>query len=82
MFKFETIGTYYDETIGYDYSLCRMKAKDLSEYLKESLQKKGIDYNNFNPGIKEVPSWELDNYMAIINKPPQEIYEYQNFFLF
>lgn len=80
--KSELIGSYIDDHIGSPYGLYRLNAKELSQYLKDKLVEKNIDYNQYNPDNNERGySWEKDENLLVINNPPREIYEYQNFFL-
>jgi len=80
-----SLGKFTDPLIGADYELFRFEnAKALSDQLKTTYNKKGIDYNLFNSEtLKEEQKWGRDEkeHKSTLSNPPQEIYEYQNFFL-
>jgi hypothetical protein len=63
------------------YNLCLANVKLVSEVLKKTLDKKGIDYSEHNHEIKTSSSWALRESSKVVDNPPKEIYEYQNFFL-
>lgn len=71
--QFTPIQNGFDNVINVQYHSVVIDSLELKEYLIDSLTKKGIDYKNFNNGGKNVKS--------IIDTPPNEIYEYQLFFL-
>lgn len=67
-----------DSILGVPYELVMVEsAKDLSDNLKKTLTKKGIDYAKYNSYTESTFS-DKDKSIQI---PPQEIYEYQNFFV-
>lgn len=67
------LGTFKDEVIGANYQLDIFdSAKQLSEKLKSTYANLDIDTKQFN--LKSFNDGDIEN-------PPQEIYEYQNFFL-
>ena len=78
------IGNYDDTIIGHPYDLYEVNAKELSDFLKANLSKKGIDYQRFNPdfNIGSEYSYGFKDKQGVINDPPKELYEYQNFVLY
>lgn len=72
-YSMKNLGTFNDKVIGANYKLDIFdSAKDLSNKLKDTYSKLNIDFKQFNS----------TNYNdGDIKNPPQEIYEYQNFFL-
>lgn len=75
---------FNDPIINYPYDLIEVNAKELSDYIKARLKKKGINYNEFNPDfdIEKRASWGMEDIKETIVNPPREIYEYLNFVLY
>ncbi len=68
------LGLHTDTILGVTYSLDIVKsAKDLSDELKNVLKKNGVDYTKYNSNNNDVNKCDVN--------PPNEIYEYQNFFV-
>lgn len=63
----------HDDVLGVIYENTKADAISLKNYLIEDLTNKGIDYKKF--------SKSNTGSVSIIQNPPKEIYEYQNFFL-
>jgi len=69
-----------DNVIDVMYENYKAEALGLKKYLIDTLNKKGIDYKNFNTwNFKEDYFNRSDE--NVIKNPPSEIYEYQLFFL-
>lgn len=81
--KFKNINKQTDNIIGVEYDSARINAMELSNYLKDNLKSKSIDYNIFNSDrLTKNNAHEYEKMdKAVIKNPPREIYEYQNFFL-
>ena len=84
--KLNLVLNHKDPTIGADYFLYLVNAKELSVYLKTNLKADKIDYNKFNSDYQEAKEekelWgEAKKEAALRKSPPEEIYQYQNFFL-
>lgn len=77
--KSQSLGTYKDPILGCNYSLNLVEsAKDLSDQLKAVLKKNNIDYRQYNRHSFSESRYDKDQ---SVEAPPQEIYEYQNFFV-
>jgi hypothetical protein len=76
------ISVLKDNVIGVEYSLVLANAKNTSDKLKDTFSSMGIDYNEFNSDYCDdnTSYWKKPKTDSV-NKPPSEIYEYQNFFL-
>lgn len=80
MMKKESLGFIKDNLLNVDYELVRFNsAKELSSHLKSVLAKDNIDYTHYNSNTKPRNEWDKPD--SSIITPPEEIYEYQNFFL-
>jgi hypothetical protein len=73
--KKEILSTSHDSIVGVDYSIIKVNSAELSQYLKDDLNSRSIDYNKFN-----ADRLRYNNEPVEINLP-LETYEYQNFFL-
>jgi hypothetical protein len=72
----EKIAIIKDTLLNVDYSLNSVNSKELATNLKDTLKKKGVDYNYFNKDF----IGGYDKRPIVINLPA-DVYEYQNFFL-
>jgi hypothetical protein len=80
----KNIGIYKDSLINANYMLVIFdSAKELSEKLRADYKKNGVDYNIFNSDLDNTTRYrsDEDEVKITVKTPPQEIYEYQNFFL-
>lgn len=78
--KVKSLGIHTDNILGCDYELQLFNsAKELSDKLKKGYLKKGVKIENHNPDLN--PTFERNDEKGTVEKPPVEIYEYQNFFL-
>ena len=75
------IGNYIDTFLNVNYELVSTNAKELSDYLKENIKNRNLDIDYFNSD-KSKESWQINKSDLDLEKnPPNEIYEYQPFFL-
>lgn len=73
--KKEILSTSHDSIVGVDYSIIKVNSAELSQYLKDDLNSRSIDYNKFNADHLNYHKEPVE-----INLP-LETFEYQNFFL-
>lgn len=76
----ELITEKTDTLLNVNYELYRVSAKTLAISLKEFLKFDGINYNQFNSAIDKADPFHESDEDAGVNIP-NEIYEYQNFFV-
>lgn len=78
--KFNKISTLKDSLLEVNYDLLQGNAVEVSKSLKDTLKSLKIDYKKYNSSVR-IDKDEEDEEETRSITPPNDIYEYQNFFL-